>query len=447
MMKVLKNKNFFLLFQGAFVSEVGNMLYNTAMGLIVLRITGSATSMGLFMALAIFVRVLFSPIAGVMVDRWNRVRIIYMTDFIRGFLFLAFAFILYNGLEGNSVLVLLYLVTALSSINAAFFFPAASSAIPEIVGENNLQAAQGLQGFLMSIPSLIGIAFGAALYDLGSMELIVFINAITFIFSGITEMFIRTPLKKEKTELEKTDEVKQSIMKDYVVSLKYIKKVGLLNLVLFFLVINFAATPIFSIGSPYLFKNVLMRENTMEYAFTGIMFSVSSMIGALIIGSMKIKSYKKAIPSGIFRLGFFFLINIILFHLVSVGLINHWLFYVLYMLDILALGINMNAINIPIGVGMTLAVDPNMRGRVFSTIGALSQLAIPFAMVLGGVLLDYGSITVLGVVSITLLIIPIWGFSKNKRVKELLSDLDVTRERLEEEEMLRELREKEEVYS
>ena len=42
-----------------------------------------------------------------------------------------------------------------------------------------------------------------------------------------------------------------------------------------------------------------MRENTMEYAFTGIMFSVSSMIGALIIGSMKIKSYKKGKESEI----------------------------------------------------------------------------------------------------------------------------------------------------
>lgn len=425
MIKLLKNKNFFLLFQGAFVSEIGNMLYNTAMMLYVLEQTGSELQMSIFMAIAVLTRVIFSPIAGVITDRFDRIKIIYVADFIRGIVFFGLAFVFFGEYSLNTTLIALYAITILSSINAAFFTPAVSSSIPDIVGENNLQAAQGIQGFLMQIPSIIGLAFGAALYDLVNIELIILINAITFMLSGFSEMFIKTPYKKVKKEIVEIDaNDKKSMMEDYLVSLKYIKENGLLNMILFFLVINFAVIPIVSIGPPVLFKVILERANTMEYAGTGMVFGVSAMIGAILIGSMTIKSYRNTITKSVLLLGVLFGLNALLFHLVATGVITYWLFYGLYLGLILIMAINLNAVNIPVNIGFTLSVEPEMRGRVFSTVGALSMLGVPFAMIFGGLVLEYSTISILGLISAIIMLIPTLGFSLNKRVRDLLVSLD-----------------------
>ena len=96
MKELFKNKSFSLLFTGSLVSEIGNSLFGVAMSFYILDLTGdSALSMGLFFFVITMTRVLASPIAGVLVYRWNRVRVIYITDFIRGCVFV-FAGILLN---------------------------------------------------------------------------------------------------------------------------------------------------------------------------------------------------------------------------------------------------------------------------------------------------------------------------------------------------------------
>lgn len=423
MRRVLKNKNFILLFTGSAVSEIGNMVFAIGMSIYILLLTESAILMSIFMAVSIFVRVLMSPIAGPLVDRWNRVRVIYMTDFIRGIAFLVLAYIFFSGLEDqNTIILLLYIVTIISSINAAFFFPAAASSVPDIVGEENLQAAQGLQGFLFAFPQLIGGFLGAAFVDSAGVEWIILFNGISFMLSGLSEMFIRTPYKKEFVVLPK--EERSSLLHDYKESLIYAKKVGVLSLVGFFLVINFAVTPLFSVATPVLFKLVLERANTMEYAATGAVFSVAAMIGSLVVGGMKIKSYKSTIKKGVFLLFVLFGINVLLFYLVEFGFIGYWNFYILYVVSILIVGVNLSFVNLPINVGLTNRIEPEMRGRVFSTVGALAQLAVPFSMLLGGVIIEYTSVSLLGLGCLLIMMIPTIGFLKHKTVNRVLQEID-----------------------
>lgn len=425
MKKLLKNRNFVLLFTGQFVSEIGNMMFAFAMALYIYYITDSSSMMAIFMAISVAVRVVVSPFAGPLVDRLNKVRVIYITDFVRGFMFLGLAYIFYQGLDDvNTILLLLYIVTIISSINAAFFFPAATSSVPDIVGEENLQQAQGVQGFLLAIPQLIGGFLGAGFLDTVGVELIILLNGISFVLSGFSEMFIRTPFKKEVVLLPK--EERNSILQDYKESLKYIKKINLMSLLAFFLVINFAVTPLFSIGTPILFKGILARENTMEYAYTGAAFSFAAMLGSIIVGSIKLKSYKATIRRSMMILLTMFSTNVLLFYLVEFGHIEYWWFYYLYIANTIILGINLSFLNLPINVGLTLEVEPEMRGRVFSTVGAFAQMAIPFSMVLGGVILESNPITLLGVICIALLLVPTFGFLTSPSVKKVLTKIDET---------------------
>lgn len=423
MKKLLRNKNFVLLFTGAFVSEIGNMMFAFAMALYIYAITGSSSMMAVFMAISVFVRVIVSPFAGPLVDRLNKIRVIYVTDFIRGFMFVGLGYLFYQGIEDvNTILIYLYITTIVSSINAAFFFPAASSSVPDIVGEENLQQAQGVQGFLMAIPQLIGGFLGAGFLDTVGVNLIIMINGVSFILSGLSEMFIRTPFKKEVVLLPK--EERNSLLHDYKESLRYIKHINLLGLVMFFLLVNFAVTPLFSVGTPVLFKGILARESTMEYAFTGATFSIAAMIGSILIGSIKLKSYKATIRKAMIVLFVMFVTNVVLFYLVEFSIIPYWWFYYLYIANILIVGMNLSFLNLPINVGLTLEVEPEMRGRVFSTVGAIAQMAIPFSMILGGVVLENNPITLLGIICIVLLVVPTLGFLTSPSVNKILNKID-----------------------
>ncbi len=429
MKKVLKNKNFALLFSGAFVSEIGNMVFALGMSVYILLLTDDALLMSIFMAVSVFSRVLVSPIAGPLVDRWNRIRVIYITDFIRGITFLVLAYLFFNGLKDtNTIIFYLFVVTIISSINAAFFFPAASSSIPDIVGEENLQAAQGLQGFLLAIPQLIGGFLGAAFVDTIGVEWIILLNGVSFALSGLSEMFIKTPYKKEFVLLPKDE--RNSIFQDYKESLIYAKKVGVLSLVGFFLVINFAVTPLFSVATPVLFKLTLARANTMEFAATGAAFSVAAMIGSIVVGSIKLKSYKSTIKKGVFMLFVLFGTNVLLFYLVEFGHIQYWWFYGLYIANILVIGINLSYVNLPISVGLTVQVEPEMRGRVFSTVGAIAQLAVPFSMLFGGLMIKYTSVAMLGFGCLIIMVVPTIGFLKNKNVNDVLDAIDISQAKL-----------------
>ena len=426
MKKLFKNNSYKLLFAGNLVSEIGNSLMGIALSFYILDLTGSSLSMGFFLFVVIGIRILVSPIAGVLVDRWNRVRVIYMTDFVRGGLYaLLFLFLVTNPTL-DSLILSLYVIGILSSINAAFFTPAMTSALPEIVGEDMLQAANGAQSIIMSLQSIIGVVAGAALYAFFGIGWVIVINALSFGLSGFSEMFIKTKYKREKTKEEIALQKEKSMTHDFIDSLKYMKnRTGLLSLAGYSLLLNFAFVPIFAIGIPYLFNNDLARVNAeMEYAYTEVAFSIAMLIAGLVVGSIKIKSISNVIRVGLLMLSSSFAYIAYIMHLASNRFIGFELFYILFIIGMILLAVFMMVTNVPLNTGMVKIVDPNYRGRVFSTIGAISGGAVPFAMLVGGLILEYYNISILGLFCVFVLMFPTIGFMTNKKVKVLIDSIE-----------------------
>ena len=95
---LLKNKNFLLLYFGRLVSNFGNVFYNFAIGWYILSFTESASASGFYIAFGAIVYFILTPFGGVLSDRWDRVKIVYITDFIRGAsIVLAGLVIMFNG--------------------------------------------------------------------------------------------------------------------------------------------------------------------------------------------------------------------------------------------------------------------------------------------------------------------------------------------------------------
>ena len=427
MKELFKNVNFKLLFAGNLVSEIGNSLFGIALSFYVLDLTDdSGLSMALFLSAIIGTRILFSPLAGVLVDRWNKVRVIYMTDYIRGILYVSLLVFILSNPSNDNIIMSLYVIGILSNICAAFFAPAMQSSLPEIVGEEKLQAANGAQSIVQSSQNIIGVIAGAAIYSFVGISWVIVLNAISFILSGFSEMFIKALFKKEKTEEEIRIQNEKSKTQDFTDSLRYIKRrTGLFSLVGYSLVLNFAFTPIFVIGIPYLFKADLDRANAeMEYAYANVAFSIAMLIAGLYVGSMKIKSINNTIRTGLFMLSGAFALVALVMHLVSTGLISFSLFYVLFIIGMVILAMSMMVTNVPLNTGMVKVIDPNYRGRVFSTILAIAGGAVPIALLIGGVIVEYYGISALGLFCVIVMLYPTFGFLTNKKVKILFNSID-----------------------
>ncbi len=420
MKELFKNRSFTLLFTGSLVSEMGNVLFGFVAGLYVQDITGgSGLLLGLFMALGAAVRLLFSPVAGVLVDRWNKVRIIYMTDFLRGIMFLAVAYVFMGNISNEVAVNILLLVTVLSGLVSAFFGPAVTSSIPEIVGLNQVQQANGANSIIMSVTMILGVILGAAAFGLFDFHVALLINGTSFMLSGLSEMFIKTKFKNEVVETEN-----KSMINDFKVGFSFlVKKEGLLTLMIYSLFLNFAFSPIFSVGIPYLFRTELGR-GAWEIAWPNIAFGIAMMVSGVVVGGMVYKNMPKALKRSLLMLSSSFMFVTVIIYLMTYGFIGYWLFYGLFIIANISMAVFMIATNVPLNTGMIKVIDPEVRGRVFSTIGAISGGAVPIAIVLAGVLVDLTNVAFLGLVCAVLMLFPTIGFMTNKKVKRLLESIE-----------------------
>lgn len=408
------------MFFGSLVSEIGNVLYGFAIALYILSVTGNAGSMALFMSVSVAVRVLSAPLAGVVVDKWDRVKIVYMADFIRAALYLSAGLLMLTTSSTSQIIIMLYVMAILSSFTGSFFGTAVTAVIPEIVGVENLQAANSAQSVVGSFQTIIGVLLGAVVYSFFGLMWVLIINGFTFLFSAISEMFIKTPYKDEAKSIHHHAEDDKSFKAGF----KYLMtKKGLPTLLLFVLLINFAIAPLFNVGIPYYFNN-LMQRNPIELALVNVVFAVAMLIAGVIIGGIKIKSSNRIIKVAMSFLCILFVTIALLMYMQQKEIISYWVFFGLLLFVNGFIGANIIFVNVPINTGMVKAVDANYRGRVFSIIGAMAQMAIPFAQIIGGLIIDNLGILALGLFCSVMIVIPTFAYVLNKNVKILFDNID-----------------------
>jgi len=252
------------------------------------------------------------------------------------------------------------------------------------------------------------------------------LNALSFLLSGLSEMFIKTKYRINKTEEELEHQKTKTKTQDFVDSLKYMKKrTGLIKLIFFGLILNFAFAPLFALGMPYLFNTDLARVNAeMEYAYSEVAFSIAILIFGFVIGGMKLKSIYKTLQKGLLSLTISFAFIAFIVFLISNHYISFPLFYGLYIVSLLLLGSSMMFANVPLHTGLVKIIDPDYRGRVFSTIGAISGGAVPVSFLIGGLIIEYSNISFLGLFCFLMLLYPTFGVINNKKVKALMESID-----------------------
>ena len=183
-------RNFLLIWAGQMVSVIGSRLTSFALGIWVLQTTGSTTQFALiFVAMAIPV-LLISPIAGALVDRWDRRRTMIACDAICCVVALCMAALLASG---HLAMWHIYLGVGASSLANAFLQPAYAASIPLLTPRAHLTRVNGLvqTGFAVAQiggPLLAGILVGAI-----SIAGVLVVDALTFLAGVCSLLLARVP--------------------------------------------------------------------------------------------------------------------------------------------------------------------------------------------------------------------------------------------------------------
>lgn len=187
MLKVLKNKNITLLLLGRMVSVLGNYVQQIVLMWYILKQTNSPLIASFSLMICYIPRIFLSPFGGIFADKYNKKIIMAVCDFISGI----FAIVLGLFVFYNIHVYIMILVSFCLAIVDTFFQPASLSIVPEIT-DDEILGVNSLSATITQVSSVIGPIIGGFLFGIFSPSICFFINGISFIISGLSELLIKT---------------------------------------------------------------------------------------------------------------------------------------------------------------------------------------------------------------------------------------------------------------
>jgi MFS family permease len=189
-LRLVRNRNFSLLWVGQLVSLFGERIHTVALGFLVYDATGgSALEVGLTFAATAIPSVLLGPLAGTLVDRWNRRVTMAICDVVRALLLLAVPFVI------QIDVALVYVMAFLIATVTLLFRPAKTAVIPAVVEERDLVTANSMSSVADTAADLVGLPLAGVLIGalMGSLEIAFVLGAGTYLVSAILIWVMHVP--------------------------------------------------------------------------------------------------------------------------------------------------------------------------------------------------------------------------------------------------------------
>ena len=189
-----RNRDYLLLWSGQALSDIGGAVSELAFPLLVLAVTHSPAQAGFVAALRALPATLFSLLAGVLVDRWDRKRVMLVCDTGRA---LSLASIPVAYALGHLTIWQLYITAFLEGTLMIVFKLAKTAALPQVVTRTQLTTAVAQEEFVEGTTALLGPSLSGVLYTLGAMFPFL-TDAFSYLISIVTMLLIRTPFQRER---------------------------------------------------------------------------------------------------------------------------------------------------------------------------------------------------------------------------------------------------------
>jgi predicted MFS family arabinose efflux permease len=174
------NRNFRLLWTAQIVSELGDWFYSLAVYHLLLELTGNkASAVGLAVVLQVLPSTFIAPSAGALNDRISRKAIMIGADVARFFIVLGMLAVRTRGMVW-----LVYPLLLCETLGWAFFEPAHSAVIPNIVEPGEVLAANALSSITWSFCLAVGASLGGVVAVLAGRDTVFLLNALSFLASA-----------------------------------------------------------------------------------------------------------------------------------------------------------------------------------------------------------------------------------------------------------------------
>ncbi len=361
-----------IVLSGQAISILASGMTGFALSIWVFQKTSSATSLGIMQSAFTLPYLLIIPLAGVMVDRYNRKLMMMVSDLAAGLGSVAILILLSTG---HLQIWHFYLVNILIGLGNAFQWPAYSAAITTMVPKEQYGRANGLMSFVQAGPSAVAPLLAGALLPMIGLQGILLIDIVTFVLAIGALLMVHVPPPVRTVEGQAG---KGNLLQEATFGFKYIfKRPSLLG----FVVMLFCAN--LFLGFPNSIHVPLILSRTGN---SSIVLGAVETAGALswTLGSVIMSAWggpKRRIH----------------------GVLLGWMFYCLAGNLVFGLGrslevwvpaILVGGIGSSIGIAtstslLQVKVAPDVQGRVFSARRMLTWFPDTFTPVLGGLLADY----------------------------------------------------------
>ncbi len=363
-------RTFLVIWLGQLSSMIGSGLIGFALAVWIFEQTGQATPFALTALFSSLPRILLSPVAGALTDRWNRRKIMLIADSLSGVITLVTAFLLFSG---QMQVWMVYVISFTGAIFAAFQQPAYTASIVMLVPKDQLTRANSMVQMGQAIETILTPIMAGALFVTVGMIGIIIIDVVTYLFALITLILVHIPQPEKEIVPEGA---KVSIFNDISFGWQYLQdRRGLLGLLLYFAAVNFFLS----------LSGVMVGPLVLSFSSAASMGAAQSVMGVgMLAGSLVMSIWGGPRDKKISAIiGFIFL--------ASIGFIVGGLRPTM---GFISAGSFILTFFIPFASGPSSAlfaekVAPEVQGRVFATRSMLAQSMMPLAYLSSGVLADY----------------------------------------------------------
>lgn len=325
--------------------------------------TSSPLMLGISGIVAYLPMSLFSPIAGIAADRYNRKFISIFSDMTMGMIALIYAVLLFFlDLPVWTVFVML----CVRGIGSTFQQPAIQSIIPQLVPKDQLVKTNGWMQLLNSGSFLLGPVIGASLYAIFPMSVVLMSDVVGAILASVALAVVKIP------KLEKTENEKQRFVTEIKEGLQVFRE----DKKLFYIVIAEALCMFFyaPLSSFYpLMTSDYFDLSAMYGSAVEMSFAIGMIVSSLLFSSvLKVERKIRVSFIGLLGMGIASVICGVI-PPVYIG----WFFFAA---SCMCLGVAENVHTIPLTAYIQETVAPKKMGRAFSVLTLISSVPMPVGL-------------------------------------------------------------------
>ncbi len=369
--KITGFRAFTLIWLGQLVSLIGTGMTRFALTIWAYNETGSVTVLSMVAFFSFAPTILLSPVAGALVDRWNRKLVMAISDLAAGMstvgLLLLFA-------SGNLQIWHLYVAGAWASTFEAFQFPAFSAAITMIVPKKAFARASAMLSLAQSASGIIAPVAAGFMLSVTTMNTILQIDIATFSFAVLMIVIVYIPTPRRSVD---GAAAQGSLWQESIFGFKYIfSRSGLLGMQMVFFFVN-----LFSMATIVLMPPLILAVTDSDEAVLSIVQAAAGVGG--VLGGVWLSAWggPKRKVHGVF-------IGMILAGLFGQTLLGLGQSLVVWVIGSFFFMFFVPLINSSNQAIWQIKVPADVQGKVFGVRRLIAQITGPVAMILCGPLAD-----------------------------------------------------------